>query len=92
MSNEKKLKPCPFCGCEYIQIGKVSCKNMYNQVVDGYVVQCLNCNIETGPYADKATPIWLWNQRKNLVWQKILKLLGLHKPDKTTLLMKRNER
>lgn len=56
-----KLKPCPFCGCEFINVMKI--KEDGFRDTSGYFLECPECEIETPIYDTLEEAIEKWNRR-----------------------------
>ena len=46
ISDEIKLKPCPFCGSRYINMNYIR----EDDVLEGAYVECANCGVSTRIY------------------------------------------
>ena len=57
MANER-LKPCPFCACEYIEIYKTD-------KIGLYIAQCMICGAKSGIRENAERAIEAWNRRAN---------------------------
>lgn len=55
-----KLKPCPFCGCEFINVMKIKGDGFR---ACGYFLECPECEIETPIYDTLEEAIEKWNRR-----------------------------
>ena len=59
MTDEIKLKPCPFCGAE------VEVVKDFESCFEGYSVWCENCHSSSAIYYDKTDAVEAWNRRPN---------------------------
>lgn len=53
-----ELKPCPFCGNNYLNIQS-------GQIYDNYWVYCGQCGVKTRKTDTKEETIEVWNRRAN---------------------------
>ena len=61
MENQS-LKPCPFCGCERVEI-----KSRYSNATNKYFwfAQCTMCKSQTGAFDQSASAENSWNTRRD---------------------------
>ena len=59
MSDDERLKPCPFCGGEAHLDFRTF---LFSQPFD-FFVKCAGCGIHTHDYVDKNKAITVWNRR-----------------------------
>lgn len=57
MSDELKLKPCPFCG------GEAFAHMLGNEIAKGYYIACDECGAKTIVFGYEADAIEAWNRR-----------------------------
>lgn len=58
-----ELKPCPFCGSEWVQIRYINNPFDTNHVYGGYRAECTDCCVLTRPRKTEEEAKLDWNRR-----------------------------